>query len=294
MLVSPPITYDKRFGIIGSVVDMDYLIRRLHQVGLTGFLAPCGRDSRKDDVAGSQPPGNMPPAKTSATSILRRVLWMKARKRSRLPPANLPFETTKRTTEMLETYIRRVRSIGRSSYKNRAKKRYRGIHANAMHGPLAGIAGGISQCRVEYPVSAAIPVPCKCWHNPVGPSRAAISPSECMLKRVPRSGELATTFNTMSEELEQFVEDLKRAAEENKALFMGSIQMLAGAVDEKDPYTRGHSDRVTKYSLMIAKEMGLDAAFLEICDLGCNYMTFGKIGIEDPHPKTGRADAGRI
>ena len=72
-------------------------------------------------------------------------------------------------------------------------------------------------------------------------------------------GELATTFNTMSEELEQFVEDLKRAAEENKTLFMGSIQMLAGAVDEKDPYTRGHSDRVTKYSLMIAKEMGLDA-----------------------------------
>ena len=77
-------------------------------------------------------------------------------------------------------------------------------------------------------------------------------------------GELATTFNTMSEDLEQFVEDLKRAADENKDLFMGSIQMLAGAIDEKDPYTRGHSDRVTKYSMMIAKEMGLDAEFLEI------------------------------
>ena len=33
-------------------------------------------------------------------------------------------------------------------------------------------------------------------------------------------GELAQTFNTMSEELERFVEDLKRAAEENRALFM--------------------------------------------------------------------------
>ena len=61
----------------------------------------------------------------------------------------------------------------------------------------------------------------------------------------------------MSDELERFVEDLKRAAEENRALFMGSIQMLAGAVDEKDPYTRGHSDRVTRYSLLIAKEMNL-------------------------------------
>src|SRR5437764_11919425 len=76
-------------------------------------------------------------------------------------------------------------------------------------------------------------------------------------------GELAQTFNTMSEELEHFVEDLKRAAEENRALFMGSIQMLAGAVDEKDPYTRGHSDRVTRYSLLIAKELGPPASFME-------------------------------
>jgi HD-GYP domain-containing protein (c-di-GMP phosphodiesterase class II) len=85
------------------------------------------------------------------------------------------------------------------------------------------------------------------------------------LKTRTEIGELATTFNSMSEELEQFVEDLKRAADENKALFMGSIQMLAGAVDEKDPYTRGHSDRVTKYSLMIAKEMGWTRDFWRSC-----------------------------
>jgi len=94
-------------------------------------------------------------------------------------------------------------------------------------------------------------------------------------------GELATTFNTMTDELEQFVEDLKRAAEENKALFMGSIQMLAGAVDEKDPYTRGHSDRVTRYSLLIAKEMGLDPGFLEILRVSAQLHDVGKIGIED-------------
>jgi len=85
----------------------------------------------------------------------------------------------------------------------------------------------------------------------------------------------------MSEELEQFVEDLRRAADENKALFMGSIQMLAGAVDEKDPYTRGHSDRVTKYSLMIATEMGLDPGFLEILRISAQLHDVGKIGIED-------------
>jgi HD-GYP domain-containing protein (c-di-GMP phosphodiesterase class II) len=94
-------------------------------------------------------------------------------------------------------------------------------------------------------------------------------------------GELAETFNTMSTELEQFVKDLKQAAEENRALFLGSIQMLAGAVDEKDPYTRGHSDRVTRYSLMIGKELNLDETFMETLQISAQLHDVGKIGIED-------------
>jgi putative nucleotidyltransferase with HDIG domain len=94
-------------------------------------------------------------------------------------------------------------------------------------------------------------------------------------------GELASTFNLMSEELEHFVEDLKRAAEENRALFIGSIQMLAGAVDEKDRDTRGHSDRVTRYSIQIAREMNLDEDFIEILRVSAQLHDVGKIGIED-------------
>src|SRR6185369_13328819 len=94
-------------------------------------------------------------------------------------------------------------------------------------------------------------------------------------------GELASTFNTMSDELEHFVLDLKRAATENRDLFMSSIQMLAGAVDEKDPYTRGHSDRVTRYSMLIAKEMGHPEEFLEIVRVSAQLHDVGKIGIED-------------
>ncbi len=94
-------------------------------------------------------------------------------------------------------------------------------------------------------------------------------------------GELAHTFNTMSDELERFVADLKRAAEENRELFMGSIQMLAGAVDEKDPYTRGHSDRVTRYSLLIAREMAQSDEFMETLRISAQLHDVGKIGIED-------------
>src|SRR5207248_8132749 len=66
-----------------------------------------------------------------------------------------------------------------------------------------------------------------------------------------------------------------------RELFMNSIQMLAGAVDEKDPYTRGHSDRVTKYSLQIAKEMDLPEDFCEILRVSAQLHDVGKIGIED-------------
>src|SRR5207253_6431836 len=101
------------------------------------------------------------------------------------------------------------------------------------------------------------------------------------LKSRTEIGELAETFNVMSEELEQFVLDLRRAAEENRALFMGSIQMLAGAVDEKDPYTKGHSDRVTRYSVLIAKEMNQPEPFIETLRISALRHAVGKIGIED-------------
>ena len=111
----------------------------------------------------------------------------------------------------------------------------------------------------------------------------------------PRSANWPRRSTRCREELEQFVEDLKRAAEENRALFMGSIQMLAGAVDEKDPYTRGHSDRVTRYSLLIAKEMRLTRG---LSGDPADFRATPRRG-QDRHrrshsEKTGRADRGRI
>jgi HD-GYP domain-containing protein (c-di-GMP phosphodiesterase class II) len=101
------------------------------------------------------------------------------------------------------------------------------------------------------------------------------------LKSRTEFGELAQTFNTMTDDLEQFVDDLKKAAEENRTLFLNSIQMLAGAVDEKDPYTRGHSDRVTRYSVLIATEMGLKEEDIEKIRVSAQLHDVGKIGIED-------------
>jgi putative nucleotidyltransferase with HDIG domain len=62
---------------------------------------------------------------------------------------------------------------------------------------------------------------------------------------------------------------------------MGSIRMLAAAIDEKDPYTRGHSGRVAKYSILIAQQLGLAAEELEKIRISALLHDVGKIGVDD-------------
>jgi HAMP domain-containing protein len=93
--------------------------------------------------------------------------------------------------------------------------------------------------------------------------------------------ELAENFNKMAGDIEEYIERLKEAAEENRELFIGSIRMLAAAIDEKDPYTRGHSGRVAKYSTLIGQELGLSADELDTLRISALLHDVGKIGVED-------------
>jgi putative nucleotidyltransferase with HDIG domain len=93
--------------------------------------------------------------------------------------------------------------------------------------------------------------------------------------------ELAENFNKMAGDIEEYIERLKEAAEENRELFVGSIRMLAAAIDEKDPYTRGHSGRVAKYSTLIAQELQLSPADLDTLRISALLHDVGKIGVED-------------
>ncbi|HYA97761.1 MAG TPA: HD-GYP domain-containing protein, partial [Methylomirabilota bacterium] len=81
--------------------------------------------------------------------------------------------------------------------------------------------------------------------------------------------------------IEEFIERLKQAAEENRELFLGSIRMLAAAIDEKDPYTRGHSGRVAKFSLLIGQELGMSSADLDRLRIAALLHDVGKIGVDD-------------
>ena len=94
-------------------------------------------------------------------------------------------------------------------------------------------------------------------------------------------GELAETFNQMAGHIEQYVADLKQAAEKNHELFLGSIRMLAAAIDEKDPYTRGHSGRVAKYSTIIGQDLGMNGEDLDRLKIAALLHDVGKIGVDD-------------
>lgn len=94
-------------------------------------------------------------------------------------------------------------------------------------------------------------------------------------------GELGETFNSMSTAIEHSIDQLKKAAHENHQLFINSIRMLAAAIDAKDPYTRGHSERVARYSIAIGKNLALPEREMRNLRISALLHDVGKIGIDD-------------
>lgn len=64
-------------------------------------------------------------------------------------------------------------------------------------------------------------------------------------------------------------------------LFLASIQSLAQVLELKDPYTRGHSIRVSDYSSVIARELGVEGEMLRQVELGGHVHDIGKIGVRE-------------
>ena len=93
--------------------------------------------------------------------------------------------------------------------------------------------------------------------------------------------DLAADFNRMSGHLQDHVDQLRAAAQANRELFIGSMRSFVAAIDAKDPYTRGHSERVAAYSRIISKHVGLPSDEQHLVWVGALLHDVGKIGIED-------------
>ncbi|HEX2253732.1 MAG TPA: HD domain-containing phosphohydrolase [Thermoanaerobaculia bacterium] len=93
--------------------------------------------------------------------------------------------------------------------------------------------------------------------------------------------DLADDFNRMSGHVERSIEDLRRAAQANRELFIGSLRAFAAAIDAKDPYTRGHSERVAALSRTIARHLGLPEEIQHRVWIAALLHDVGKIGVDD-------------
>ena len=66
-----------------------------------------------------------------------------------------------------------------------------------------------------------------------------------------------------------------------RKMYLDTIRALAAAIDAKDPYTKGHSERVAETSVAIAKELNLPGRDIENIEYTALLHDIGKIGIAD-------------
>jgi HD-GYP domain-containing protein (c-di-GMP phosphodiesterase class II) len=278
-LVSYPVNYGSRFlGTIATVVDLQFLIRRLREVS-AGGLTPYVIDSQGRLVAAATP--EFATGQDMKRLDIVRNFVDSGNKAQLAETREFIVNNGSEHVEMLGTYSPVMTLNWAVVVQKPRREAYRGVIEMQRTARLLALLAVLLSIGVSIFAARRITSPLKVLtESSRALARGDFSQRVNLLSST-EIGELAHTFNTMSDELQRYVEDLKRAAEENKELFMGSIQMLAGAVDEKDPYTRGHSDRVTRYSLLIAKEMDLPAHFMETLRISAQLHDVGKIGIED-------------
>jgi HD-GYP domain-containing protein (c-di-GMP phosphodiesterase class II) len=278
-VVSSPVRYGEGFqGVIASVVDLQFLIRRLREVS-GGGLTPYVVDSQGRLVAAVTP--GLATGQDMRNLDIVRAFVERGNKAQFAETREFNVDSGSQHVAMLGTYSPVVALDWAVIVQKPRREAYRDIYEMQRTARLLAILAVLLSIVVSIIAARRITQP---LHVLTQSSRALAQgdfSQRVRLRSRTEIGELAQTFNTMSEELEHFIEDLRLAADENRALFLGSIQMLAGAVDEKDPYTRGHSDRVTRYSLLIGKQMNLPSHFLETLQISAQLHDVGKIGIED-------------
>jgi putative nucleotidyltransferase with HDIG domain len=119
--------------------------------------------------------------------------------------------------------------------------------------------------------------------RPVGEltsSLARMAAARDLTEALPRSG-VSREFDELADSFDVLRMALSKAEAESEETYLGVIGTLANALDARDPYTAGHSIRVSRLSVAIAREMGLADADVETLRLGALLHDVGKIGVSD-------------
>ena len=80
---------------------------------------------------------------------------------------------------------------------------------------------------------------------------------------------------------ERLEEKVAIQAQRIEDIFLASIHSLVDALELRDTYTHGHSLRVSRYSVLIARELGMPDEFVRQVELGGRVHDIGKIGVRE-------------
>ena len=83
------------------------------------------------------------------------------------------------------------------------------------------------------------------------------------------------------DEIKRINEKLEDSKEQLEQAYLDMVQTLRYTVEAKDSYTRGHSDRVSEYSVLIGERLGLSEEQIKTLRIGGLFHDIGKIGIPD-------------
>lgn len=82
-------------------------------------------------------------------------------------------------------------------------------------------------------------------------------------------------------EIKRINEELTETNEKLEQAYLDMVETLRFTVEAKDSYTRGHSDRVSEYSVLIGQKVGLPENQIKTLRVGGLFHDIGKIGIPD-------------
>jgi putative nucleotidyltransferase with HDIG domain len=88
-------------------------------------------------------------------------------------------------------------------------------------------------------------------------------------------------LDTLTETFNALMASVASAEAETETAYTAAIRALATALDARDPYTAGHSERVSVLSVAIGRTLNLSADDLEVVRLGALLHDIGKIGVPD-------------
>jgi putative nucleotidyltransferase with HDIG domain len=119
--------------------------------------------------------------------------------------------------------------------------------------------------------------------DPIGhlsESLASMAASHDVDARLPLAGS-SRELDTLTETFNALMASVAAAESQTEAAYTGAIRALATALDARDPYTAGHSERVGVLSVAIGRTLALSAADIEVIRLGALLHDIGKIGVPD-------------